>query len=72
MTTSTDTRQATYWVVLVLRMWSALEVLGTSLPDDLGPGQPCGWMPVYHTRDEAVAYADGDESRVFEVRAVLP
>lgn len=59
-----DGAPTTLWAVMVCRRWSALEILGMALPDDLGPGEPYGWMPIFRARDEAVAYADGNESRV--------
>lgn len=56
------------WAVFKAYSWSSLQVLGLDLTAP--PDGPCKFIPLFDTKDQALKFADGDESNVFEMEEV--
>jgi len=66
-----DNIRGSYWAVLCIQPWTSLSARTTSgLECEFGPlgeGQPCGFLAVFASREEAEAWAAG--SQVIELRS---
>lgn len=56
------------WAVFKAYKWNSLQVLGLNLKAPLNG--PCKFIPLFDTKAQALKFADGDESNVFEMEEV--
>jgi hypothetical protein len=56
---------ASLWAVMKAHSWDGLEVAG--LPLRAPPDGPCKFIPIFHTREQAIAFDDGCDEHVTEL-----
>lgn len=57
---------ASMWAVMKAQSWASIEVLG--IPMRAPFDEPCGFIPLFETRKQAVAWDNGCEDHVVEAQ----
>lgn len=52
-----------------IQKWESLS-LANGLPMVMANKEPCGFVPIFSTKKDALKWTKGDESHIFEMKAV--